>query len=83
MKCIAMLSIVQFTLLIIIFRLLLTLVEVEEEVFAENYDDQEDDSIYKSGSYFEDGSRGGVTKDGDKTNFMVCGVFLIRHGTIS
>lgn len=43
--------------------------EVEEEVFAENYDDQEDDSKYKSSSHFDDGIRGGLTRD-DKTNFM-------------
>ena len=44
--------------------------EVEEEVFAENYDDQEDDHKYKTGFHFEDSSRERFIKDSNKTNFM-------------
>ena len=44
--------------------------EVEEEVFAENYDDQEDERKYKSSSHFDDSVRGGFTRD-EKNNFMV------------
>lgn len=64
--------------------------EVLEEVFAENYDDQEDDSKYKS-SYNKNDSKDGFAKD-DKANFMgypgcpnkwnvyhECSVFCQRH----
>lgn len=44
--------------------------EVEEEVFAENYDDQEDDHKYKTGFHFEDSSRERFIKDASKANFM-------------
>ena len=43
--------------------------EVLEEVFAENYDDQEDDSKYKS-SFNKNDTKDGFAKD-DKANFMV------------
>ena len=43
--------------------------EVLEEVFAENYDDQEDDSKYKT-SFNKNDTKDGFAKD-DKANFMV------------
>lgn len=64
--------------------------EVLEEVFAENYDDQEDDSKYKS-SFNKNYTKDGFSKD-DKANFMgypgcpnkwnvyhECSVFCQRH----
>ena len=50
--------------------------EVLEEVFAENYDDQEDDSKYKS-SFNKNDTKDGFAKD-DKANFMVRIQFFLR-----
>ena len=50
--------------------------EVLEEVFAENYDDQEDDSKYKS-SFNKNDTKDGFAKD-DKANFMVRIQFFLQ-----
>ena len=50
------------------------LAEVEEEVFAENYDDQEDDGRIKSLSHYDDKN----THTKDDVSFMVRSAWRIN-----